>query len=196
MAASSPAAASCSALGIRTTVHGRRPAQGLVVANHLSYLDIADFQRGHAVLLCLQGGDRPLALLRKSGAHRRHDLHRSPAAAPAPPKSRARSAERLKLPVPVLLFPEGTSSDGAQVLRFHSSLFEPAVAASAPVTAAAVRYVLDDGARGARPVLVRRHALPAASLEGSGRFRFFRRSDVRRAAGLSRPPHGGGGHAR
>jgi len=31
--------------------------------------------------------------------------------------------ERLSLPipVPVLLFPEGTSTDGAQLLRFHSA---------------------------------------------------------------------------
>ena len=36
--------------------------------------------------------------------------------------------ERLKLPipVPVLLFPEGTSTDGSQVLRFHSRLIDPA----------------------------------------------------------------------
>ena len=53
--------------------------------------------------------------------------------------------ERLHLPIPVLLFPEGTSSDGAQVLRFHSSLFEPAIAAEASVTAAAVRYALEAG---------------------------------------------------
>jgi 1-acyl-sn-glycerol-3-phosphate acyltransferase len=32
------------------------------------------------------------------------------------------------------------------VLRFHSALFEPAIVAGAPVTAAAVRYVMDDGA--------------------------------------------------
>jgi 1-acyl-sn-glycerol-3-phosphate acyltransferase len=31
-------------------------------------------------------------------------------------------------------------------LRFHSALFQPAAAASAPVTAAAVRYILEDGA--------------------------------------------------
>ncbi|MBV9726840.1 MAG: 1-acyl-sn-glycerol-3-phosphate acyltransferase [Gammaproteobacteria bacterium] len=54
-------------------------------------------------------------------------------------------SERLNLPVPILLFPEGTSTDGSSVLRFHSSLFEPAVASSAPVTPAAVRYLLHDG---------------------------------------------------
>ena len=39
---------------------------------------------------------------------------------------RAMIGERLKLPVPVLFFPEGTSTDGT-MLRFHSRLFEPAI---------------------------------------------------------------------
>ena len=54
-------------------------------------------------------------------------------------------SDRLKLPVPILLFPEGTSTDGSHVLRFHSRLFEPATSAGAPITAAAIRYQIDDG---------------------------------------------------
>jgi 1-acyl-sn-glycerol-3-phosphate acyltransferase len=53
--------------------------------------------------------------------------------------------ERLKLPISVLLFPEGTSTDGAQVLRFHSRLIDPATTAGAPITAAAIRYVIEGG---------------------------------------------------
>jgi 1-acyl-sn-glycerol-3-phosphate acyltransferase len=53
--------------------------------------------------------------------------------------------ERLKGPVPVLLFPEGTTSDGRQVLPFRSRLIAPATSAGAPVTAAAIRYVIDGG---------------------------------------------------
>ncbi len=53
--------------------------------------------------------------------------------------------ERLQLPVPVLLFPEGTSTDGAEVLRFHSRLIDPATSAGAPITAAAIRYVIEGG---------------------------------------------------
>src|ERR1039458_6437591 len=55
--------------------------------------------------------------------------------------------ERLKLPVPVLLFPEGTSTDGGQLLRFHSRLIDPATTAGAPITAAGIRYVLEDGVK-------------------------------------------------
>jgi 1-acyl-sn-glycerol-3-phosphate acyltransferase len=56
-------------------------------------------------------------------------------------------AERLKLPIPipVLLFPEGTSTDGSEVIRFHSRLIDPATSLGVPITTASVRYVLEDG---------------------------------------------------
>ena len=54
-------------------------------------------------------------------------------------------AGRLHRAVPILLFPEGTSTDGTRVQRFHSTLFEPAVAAAAPITAAAVGYATKSG---------------------------------------------------
>jgi 1-acyl-sn-glycerol-3-phosphate acyltransferase len=53
--------------------------------------------------------------------------------------------ERLKGPVPVLLFPEGTTSDGSQVLPFRSRLIDPATTAGAPITAAAILYMIDGG---------------------------------------------------
>jgi 1-acyl-sn-glycerol-3-phosphate acyltransferase len=56
-------------------------------------------------------------------------------------------SERLSLPipVPVLLFPEGTSTDGAQLLRFHSRLIDPATTAGVPITAAGIRYAIEGG---------------------------------------------------
>ena len=56
----------------------------------------------------------------------------------------ARQIEQsLREGVPVLLFPEGTSSDGSSVLPFLPPLFEPAIRAGACVTAAAIRYQAD-----------------------------------------------------
>jgi lyso-ornithine lipid O-acyltransferase len=46
----------------------------------------------------------------------------------------------LETGVPVLLFPEGTSTDGAAVLRFHPTLLESAVQVGAEMTPAAVSY--------------------------------------------------------
>lgn len=43
------------------------------------------------------------------------------------------------------LFPEGTTTEGDRLLRFHSSLFEPAVANAATVYPAALRYEHADG---------------------------------------------------
>jgi 1-acyl-sn-glycerol-3-phosphate acyltransferase len=47
------------------------------------------------------------------------------------------------------LFPEGTTTDGAAVARFHSRLFQAAVRAHAPVQPVALQY-FEDGLRSAR----------------------------------------------
>jgi hypothetical protein len=45
----------------------------------------------------------------------------------------------------VILFPEGTSSDGSTVLPFKSSLLEPAARQKHPITAGLIGYELEDG---------------------------------------------------
>lgn|GEM_PF-4815030 len=45
----------------------------------------------------------------------------------------------------VVLFPEGTSSDGATVLPFKSSLLQAAIEARSPIAAAGIDYQLGDG---------------------------------------------------
>ena len=43
------------------------------------------------------------------------------------------------------LFPEGTSTNGSSVLRFHAALFESAIATREPVTAARISYSVKEG---------------------------------------------------
>ena len=45
----------------------------------------------------------------------------------------------------VILFPEGTSSDGQNVLPFKSSLLEPATRCVYPLSASLIEYRLEDG---------------------------------------------------
>jgi 1-acyl-sn-glycerol-3-phosphate acyltransferase len=129
-------------IGLKIT--GTPPGGGLLVSNHLSYLDIMIFG---AALPCylvskIQIGRWPFfGTLARSGGTIFVDR-----------SSRASAesvtdviAERLKGPVAVLFFPEGTSTDGSQLLPFHSRFFTPAADAGIPVTAAAVRYVTADG---------------------------------------------------
>jgi 1-acyl-sn-glycerol-3-phosphate acyltransferase len=132
------------ALGIHCHIKGRPPARGLVAANHLSYLDIVIFS---AAMPCVFVAKTEIDRWPFFGKAARTGgtifIDRSSRASAA--QVAEQIADRLTLPVPVLFFPEGTSSDGAHVLRFHPSLFEPAAIAAVPVTAAAVRYVFEDG---------------------------------------------------
>jgi 1-acyl-sn-glycerol-3-phosphate acyltransferase len=128
-----------SVLGVEVRFQGLPPARGLLVSNHLSYLDVAVYA---SILPCVFVSRNDVATWPYFGAAARAAgtifLNRASHASTL--EAGAVMRARLAGHVPVLLFPEGTSTDGARVLRFHSSLFEPAVAAGASVTAAAIRY--------------------------------------------------------
>jgi lyso-ornithine lipid O-acyltransferase len=133
-----------SSLGIRSIVQGTVPSEGLVVSNHLSYLDILIYSAAMpcAFVSKIEVNTWPYfgVAARAGGTLFIDRSSRASAAAVA-----AEMAERLRLPIPLLLFAEGTSTDGAMVLPFYSSLFEPAVKVGATVTPAAVRYVIERG---------------------------------------------------
>ena len=126
-------------LGIRVIVEGVPPDRGLIVSNHLSYVDILIYGATLPCVFVSKAEVRSwplLGLLASFGGTVFIDRGR--------PSSAAAAAQQittmLKAHVPVLLFPEGTSSDGSRVLRFHASLFAPAVLAASPVTAASISY--------------------------------------------------------
>jgi lyso-ornithine lipid O-acyltransferase len=127
-------------MGIRFRVEGVPPASGMLVSNHLSYLDILIYS---AAVPCVfvskaEVGSWPyFGFAARQGGTIFIDRTRRVSAQEVAQEM----ARRMADPVPILVFPEGTSSDGAQVMPFHSSLFEPAAATTgAAVTAAAVRY--------------------------------------------------------
>lgn len=132
------------AAGIDLRVVGVPPGRGLVVSNHLSYLDVAAFA---AVMPCAMVSKIEVSRWPVFGVAARQGgtifIDRS-----SRESSEAVALEiagRLSRPVPILVFPEGTSSDGTEVLRFHSRLFEPAAVTEAPITAAAIGYEAADG---------------------------------------------------
>jgi len=128
---------------IRCEIEGQVPTSGLVVSNHLSYLDIVILS---AAMPCFFVAKEEIDEWPYFGRAARVGgtilLNRSSLASAE--RVSAVIAERLKLSIPVLFFPEGTSTDGT-MLRFHSRLFQPAIAAGIPITAVAIRYVTDDG---------------------------------------------------
>jgi lyso-ornithine lipid O-acyltransferase len=131
-------------LGIRAKVVGVPPARGVVVSNHLSYLDILIFS---AAMPCFFVAKTEIDRWPYFGKAARIGgtifINRDSRASTA--KVASQIGARLAVPVPVLFFPEGTSTDGSTVQRFHTGLFEPAISAAATVTPAAVRYAIEGG---------------------------------------------------
>ena len=134
----------CRVLGIRVTMRGSKPSSGLLVSNHLSYLDIV-------VLSSIQ----PSVFVAK------HDVARWPlfgwlahaAGTIFVDRERKFSSPKVVNGIRdaiaggsvVVLFPEGTSSDGSTVLPFKSALLESAVQLRSPIAAACIDYAIDDG---------------------------------------------------
>src|SRR5438874_681227 len=134
----------CRVVGIRVTTRGSMPRSGLLVCNHLSYLDVIVLS---SIRPCVFVAKRDVAVWPLFGW-----LARAAGTIFVDRERRLASADVVDLVQEavaggslVVLFPEGTSSDGSTVLPFKSSLLESAVQLRCPVTAVAIEYALDDG---------------------------------------------------
>lgn len=132
------------AIHVQREVQGTPPTHGLIVSNHLSYLDILCYSAAVPCVFVSKADVEAWPIFGKyarwSGSVfvRRHD--RRDAA-----RANANVSESLSDGVPVVLFPEGVTTDGHRVLRFHSTMLQPAIDAAAPITPCAIRYELEDG---------------------------------------------------
>jgi 1-acyl-sn-glycerol-3-phosphate acyltransferase len=127
-------------MGIRYRVEGELPSgSAVIVANHLSYLDIVI---AGAAVPCAFVAKQEIArwpvfgILARLG--RTIFLDRSSRASAW--EAADRMVERLGEGVPVIFFPEGTSTDGSEVIRFHSTLFASAVETGCAVIPVAIFY--------------------------------------------------------
>lgn len=135
----------CRILGVRLWVQNAPyPGAALFVANHISWLDIfciAAVCPTH-FLAKQEVAHWPLFgwLCRRAGtAFIRRGAENGAGAALEQMVWRLRQGER------VLVFPEGTSTSGETVRRFHPRLFQAAILARCPVQAIAVRYPHSSG---------------------------------------------------
>ena len=133
---------SLSIVGGRLGVIGVPPRSGLIVSNHLSYIDIAAL-----------GSSCPCSFVSKAevgawpfigwaaglaGTVFVRRAHRSEVSGQVQDIKNA-----LGRGVPVVLFPEGTSTDGSQVLPFRSALLQAALETGCDVTPVALSYRAD-----------------------------------------------------
>ncbi|MGA7274424.1 MAG: lysophospholipid acyltransferase family protein [Candidatus Udaeobacter sp.] len=134
----------CRVMGIRITTRGAMPQSGLLVSTHLSYLDVLVLS---SIRPCVFVAKREVVgwpffgwLARAAGTIfvDREQRLSSPAVVDLVRDAIARGSI-------VVLFPEGTSSDGSTVLPFKSALLESAVQLRCPVASASIQYALDNG---------------------------------------------------
>jgi 1-acyl-sn-glycerol-3-phosphate acyltransferase len=128
-------------LGMRLEVRGQfRPGAKLIVANHVSWLDIMAVHAVCPEARCV------------SKAQVRHWplVSRLVAAARTLYLERERSRDALRVVHEmaaalaagdtVAVFPEGTTGSGHELLPFHANLLQAAIATATPVQAVALRY--------------------------------------------------------
>lgn len=132
------------ALEIKCRHQGAAAGRGLLVCNHLSYLDILVLGASQPLVFVAKSEVRgwPLFgwLAARGGTLFIRRQERADVARLA-----GDIAARLQAGSTVVVFPEGTSSAGHRVLPFHSSLLEPAVEQHVPATPAAIAYGLPGG---------------------------------------------------
>ena len=134
--------------GVSTRVQGTPPAAGeigaMIAANHVSWLDIFALAglRPTRFIAKSEIRDWPLAgwIAERGGTIFIRQAKR---------RDTGRISERVREALEegdcVGLFPEGATTEGDEMLKFHSSLFEPAVANAAHVHPCAIRYQRTDG---------------------------------------------------
>jgi 1-acyl-sn-glycerol-3-phosphate acyltransferase len=126
------------------THEGPVPTSGLLVSNHLSYLDILVISAITPAVFVAKTEVRswPLFgwLTQLSGAVFIERARRMNVG-PANREIEAALADGAL----VMVFPEGTSTNGDAVLPFRSSLLEPVTNGSHPIAVGYVHYELDDG---------------------------------------------------
>ena len=132
------------ALGFACSVEGRLPTGGAVVSNHLSYLDILLYSAAQPFVMVAKTEVRSWPLLGWLTAQA-GTVYVERGGGPRTYQGvNAAMAEAYRSGLPVLFFPEGTTTDGASVLPFRRGLFHSVLHDGVSLRTAALRYTLDD----------------------------------------------------
>ena len=126
---------------------GEIPSRGLLVSNHVSYLDILLLSSLTPAVFVAKREVKSwpvMGLLARLGGTVFIDRQRRTHVGAVNDEIQTALDDGAL----VIVFPEGTSSDGKTVLPFKSSLLEPATQQQHPLTVACIQYTLADGDAG------------------------------------------------
>lgn len=130
----------CDVFNIKLNVHGEVPRDpALWVSNHVSWLDVAVLGSGARVFFLAKGEVEKwplLGTLAKGGGTL--FIHRGSGDSV---KIREQITGFLQQNIPVLFFPEATTTDGTQIKKVHGRLLGAAIEANKPVQVCLICYV-------------------------------------------------------
>ena len=126
------------------SVEGKAPARGALISNHLSYIDIVLHAAVEPVVFCSKAEIEhwPVVGWMTSMAGTVY-VQRGRGGSAVRASAGMQAAADAGLPV--VFFPEGTTSNGRQILPFHSGLLAQALVSGEPLTAAYITYTLAPG---------------------------------------------------
>jgi lyso-ornithine lipid O-acyltransferase len=136
-------AAALKGLKINVGVVGSFPEHGAVISNHLSYVDIVVFAAVHPCVFVSKAEVASVPVL---------GWMTTMAGTVYVARGRGGSAVRARkgmqaavdAGLPVVFFPEGTTSNGSGLLKFHGGLLGQVMESGAPITAAHIQYSLTE----------------------------------------------------
>jgi 1-acyl-sn-glycerol-3-phosphate acyltransferase len=130
-------------MNIKVGCQGTFPSRGVVISNHLGYLDVILLAALHPCVFVAKSEIRSwpfLGWIATMAGTVYVDRGRGGSAVRAAGGMQA--AEDAG--IPVVFFPEGTTSNGTSVLKFHSGLLVKSLEAAQPITAAYIRFRLTE----------------------------------------------------
>jgi lyso-ornithine lipid O-acyltransferase len=133
-------------LGFACSVEGELPSGGAVVSNHLSYLDILLYSSVQPFVMVAKTEVRGWPLLGWLTAQAGTVYVERGGGPKTYPRVNAAMAEAYRSGLPVLFFPEGTTTDGAGVLPFRRGLFHSVLNEGVALRASVLRYSLEEHA--------------------------------------------------
>src|SRR5271154_24209 len=132
------------ALGFRCRVEGEIPRGGAVVSNHLSYRDILLYSSVQPFVMVAKTEVRGWPLLGWLTAQAGTVYVERGGGPKTYSAVNAAMAEAYRSGLPVLFFPEGTTTDGANVLPFRRGLFHSVLNNRVELRTATLRYSISE----------------------------------------------------
>jgi lyso-ornithine lipid O-acyltransferase len=130
-------------LGVELSVAGSFPDHGAMISNHLTYADIVILAALHPCVFVSKVEIAEIPVLgwmtTMAGT-----VFVARGRGGSAIKARKGMQEALDAGLPVVFFPEGTTTNGIQMLKFRSGLIGQLMETGAPITAAHIQYSLTE----------------------------------------------------